>query len=653
MFSSNTSNPVRVLLISEHEDDYVFTRNLLAGAQDRFTLEWTNHHTNPIEAIVQSRHHAYLVDHCPGKQDGIKLAQAALSRGCRAPFILLVNGEYSAAIAAAVQAGASDVLVKNQLTANWLAHAIRHAIERKRAEKPQDDDVRHHLVTENMLDALWMLDLDFNIVFAGAIIERIWGYTPEELGVISLKKLLTPNTWATVLKVLSQELDRARRRQDPEAPQTLEIELYRKDGAVIWNEATITVIKDNQGYPMGFLGLGRDITERKQVEESTRVYAKRLETLHEIDRAILTSQSPEAIAREALNRLRGVVPCLWANVIEFDTTAQQGRVLATDRCAQTRFGTGTLIPMEAFSDELLLRHQAQILQDISASAHQPGLLRDCYEEGARAYLTLPLIAQQKLIGCLNLGADRPKAFTPNHIEIATEIAASLAVAIHQARLHEQAQRDAQTKTHLLQAVNHRVGNNLLAIRGFLVTRQRHAQAQQNTENYMLLKDLINQIDGMAAVHHLLSKSEWSPLLLSGLAHQVIHSSLNTLTSDEHVHVNVSPASVRVTPQQASSLASVINELTTNTLKYALRSRDIVQITVTITTHHNDVQMEFRDDGPGYPEIVVRQEHYNVGLYLVRGIVHNDLNGDIELYNDGGAVAAIRFKEEIRGGGTAL
>ena len=56
-----------------------------------------------------------------------------------------------------------------------------------------------------------------------------------------------------------------------------------------------------------------------------------------------------------------------------------------------------------------------------------------------------------------------------------------------------------------------------------------------------------------------------------------------------------------------------------------------------------VLLEFRDNGPGYPEEVLRLEQHNVGMYLIQNIVSEQLHGELSFYNDQGAVTTIRFK----------
>jgi signal transduction histidine kinase len=64
----------------------------------------------------------------------------------------------------------------------------------------------------------------------------------------------------------------------------------------------------------------------------------------------------------------------------------------------------------------------------------------------RSFASVPLIAQGALIGALNLGfavSDPGTVFCGEHEEVALQVAGQLAIAIHQARLHEQVQRHAE------------------------------------------------------------------------------------------------------------------------------------------------------------------------------------------------------------------
>jgi two-component sensor histidine kinase len=67
------------------------------------------------------------------------------------------------------------------------------------------------------------------------------------------------------------------------------------------------------------------------------------------------------------------------------------------------------------------------------------------------------------------------------------------------------------------------------------------------------------------------------------------------------------------------------------------------ITVSLVQQEEMVQVEFRDDGPGYPEDVLRAKQHNVGVYLIQTMVARGLEGEVTFHNDQGAVTRIRFR----------
>jgi PAS domain S-box-containing protein len=211
-----------------------------------------------------------------------------------------------------------------------------------------------------------------------------------------------------------------------------------------------------------------------------------------------------------------------------------------------------------------------------------------------------------------------------------------------ARLLEQARQNAQTKTILLHEVNHRVKNNLASIIGLIQAHGRFRSKKGSPEFQSMFTDLAGRIQGLAMAHNLLSAAGWSSIKLADLATEVIHSTLQILPPDHRVSIHVSPSSVQVTPDQANTLALVINELATNTIKHGRREKEAATISVWIEENDGQILFEFQDNGPGYPEPILGEEHYNVGLRLVTNLVRRELRGEVTLRNDHGAVTRIQF-----------
>ena len=393
--------------------------------------------------------------------------------------------------------------------------------------------------------------------------------------------------------------------------------------------------------------LENDVAERRRMETAIQQYAERLRALHEIDRGILAAQSSQAIAEAALRDIKRLVPGQRVTVVEFLASSDEARLLAVDVDAPTVFGTGTFLPLPSFRLDLLEAGAVQAVEDLTAEATDTDWHRALIAEGIRCYINVPLRVEKELIGCLHLGANQVGFFVPEHLAIATEIATSLAVAIRNARLREQIRRDGETKAMLVHEINHRVKNNLSAIIGLLFSVKRNVQLKSELNPASIIDDLIGRIQGLAATHRLLSATEWSPVPLGQLVEQIIQACVHALSPNKRVAVTVSPCAVQVPPRLANSLALIVSELTTNTIKYAIKERAMARIQASITYANGMVVFEYSDDGPGFPEDVLRMQRHNVGLHLIQAIARNDLQAALTLHNEGGAMTRLRFKLEPR------
>jgi PAS domain S-box-containing protein len=230
-------------------------------------------------------------------------------------------------------------------------------------------------------------------------------------------------------------------------------------------EITISVLRDRGGVPSGHVVVMRDITTRKQAEaeleryrqnlaqlvsertteltaasEQVRRQTARLQALHEMDRDILAARSPDEIAQAAMRHIRQLVPCQRAGVAVVDIEAREAIMLATHIEGQPIFSPRERIPMDGPWFESLRNSATRVEADLRQIPDPPIAIQRLVAGGVRSLIVVPLRASGEWIGSLNLLAHEPDAFRGEHIEVAEEIAGHLAIAIHQARLHEQVQR---------------------------------------------------------------------------------------------------------------------------------------------------------------------------------------------------------------------
>jgi signal transduction histidine kinase/ActR/RegA family two-component response regulator/HAMP domain-containing protein len=265
-----------------------------------------------------------------------------------------------------------------------------------------------------------------------------------------------------------------------------------------------------------------------EMAEALQTRAERLDILHQIDQAILTAQSPEAIAEAALREMRHLIPYRRATVSLFDFAAGETIVLMTQAIGDNPMSPGMRLPMQAVGDlhhtiEVLRQGKVHVLDLRTLSASSPVI--HALQAGDTPLMNLvPLIAQGELIGSLNLGLGDTQ-LTSEQADIAREVADQLAVALQQAQLREelrehaadlerrvtersedleQARREAdranQAKSEFLSRMSHELRTPLNAILGFaqLLEMDLLNQEQRESVGHILkggrhLLDLINEV----------------------------------------------------------------------------------------------------------------------------------------------------------------
>jgi signal transduction histidine kinase len=123
--------PIRVLLIDDDEDEFVFIRDLLKEAKiGKFELQWTGDTAKARAMMIEMSHDIYLLDYRLGEISGVDLLRDVIREGCRAPVVVLTGFNDEDVDREAMNSGASDYLQKGALTSYLLERSLRYAIYR-------------------------------------------------------------------------------------------------------------------------------------------------------------------------------------------------------------------------------------------------------------------------------------------------------------------------------------------------------------------------------------------------------------------------------------------------------------------------------------------------------------------------------------------
>jgi len=137
--------------------------------------------------------------------------------------------------------------------------------------------------------------------------------------------------------------------------------------------------------------------------------------------------------------------------------------------------------------------------------------------------------------------------------------------------------------------------------------------------------------------------------LDQLAQEVVYNALQSLTDDNDIQffLHTRAPGMCIKAKQSFKLALVFNELVTNSIKYAFQTRPNGRIDITLDREEKGGLpyglIEFRDNGPGFPNDVLAGEREDIGLHLVRATIVQEMKGKLVLHNEAGAVVNCRFQ----------
>lgn len=124
---------LRILVVDDNEADVVYVRELLAQVDGvQYRVDWASNGEEALQLLDQEIHDLYLFDQSLDGTTGIDLLRRARRNGVVAPIIMLTGRDDDALDLSAMAEGASDFMVKSELSVTSLERSIRYAAESHR-----------------------------------------------------------------------------------------------------------------------------------------------------------------------------------------------------------------------------------------------------------------------------------------------------------------------------------------------------------------------------------------------------------------------------------------------------------------------------------------------------------------------------------------
>jgi len=153
------------------------------------------------------------------------------------------------------------------LRANQLAQQMK-ALERAQLALQRSEE-RYRLITSWVDDVIWTLDDRGHLNYISPSIEKLTGYAPDQLLQQPLSVSLREDSALRLAQASQAALEQVELGRRIE-PIRLELEQIRRDGSTFWSEVTMNGLYEPDQRFIGFVGVSRDISERKRYESDLR-----------------------------------------------------------------------------------------------------------------------------------------------------------------------------------------------------------------------------------------------------------------------------------------------------------------------------------------------------------------------------------------------
>lgn len=330
-------------------------------------------------------------------------------------------------------------------------------------------------------------------------------------------------------------------------------------------------------------------------------------------------------------------------------------------------------------ERMFAERKPRIVPDLAAETELDPVWRQVPDAGS--FVSLPLFfGDRRPLGLLTLVRRATGDFSREQVDLAQLFAARAATAIENARLHEQSNRDAQTKALLLRELNHRVKNNLARIAALLAVEENNVPE----ENRSRLSRLSQRIRLMAGTHELFAGGV-RVIGMGDLVGQVLESLAVVRSPGIDVRIDLGKTDVLFGTDHAVALATVLHELAVNAIVHGMGERGVLQILARRDDSEGWLRLEVLDDGRGLDTALMANQRVSgasaapssdesdvelssddtdtdraddgaavgtavmasctgMGLQLVAGLVSRELHGHFTLHSrsGGGTRALVRF-----------
>jgi len=206
--------------------------------------------------------------------------------------------------------------------------------------------------------------------------------------------------------------------------------------------------------------------------------------------------------------------------------------------------------------------------------------------------------------------------------------------------NKELEQSLQEKDLLLKEVHHRIKNNMSMVAGLLMLQ---AETVENKAAASALLDAQGRIAGMMLLYDKLYKNAaYGNIMTADYIPDLIDDIRNTFTGDNSITLHKKIENFEIHARTLFPISLIINELITNSFKYAFPDKRDGTISVQINRKdENSIEISVEDNGIGLPYDFDIRDPKTFGLFLVNALAEQN-GGHVELRKHDGACFIVKL-----------
>jgi formate hydrogenlyase transcriptional activator len=305
--------------------------------------------------------------------------------------------------------------------------------ERKQAEAAlRKSEEWWRSVYENSAIGVALTDLNGRFLAVNRAYEKMLGYTEEELRKLTFLEITEEDyrdsNWESVSELLE-----GKRQQFQ-----IEKQYRRKDGTVRWVSNNVSLVPGTESMPRFIMALSEDITQRKQAEAALRKTEEKNRILLQINNAIITNLTQQALLHSISEALHPVVSFDRCAITLYQPERDSFRFLAVEgELLSDYFHMGLEFSRTETCGSWVFEHLRPLVRRDLEKEQQYLNERRLAAEGIQSMCVVPMALQGRCIGLLSVVSQQRDRYSDEDAAFLQEVANQVALAVQNMQSYQE------------------------------------------------------------------------------------------------------------------------------------------------------------------------------------------------------------------------